>query len=650
MGQIYSVGDGTFWRPVRDDLDTVLGKITAQTVARGRVVTGPYGVEYGPGFAFIDVLTDDTPRYAGGAEAHNAFGLTYSTNGDQWYGYDFFEGGNEAYGFRVGYTNGTGVDYESGSGEVIPSSFHNQNYLAQVGFNLNPFQKFEVRYTHQDQTETEYFARLFDLDYLGTDAVNLRLTDESPVGPWDEAILMGWYVDSRFQGDTNEPGKRSTIARINGALERALIPQPPQNNTGTVRFAGMTFGDLQSVGARNAYIFGDRDATNLMVGADVQFLNQRTEERYTTEADPPTVLPPPQFMNQDLQSFYTNLPRSNMIDPGAFAKWTWQATTYWTSTLGARVDFIHTEVDQDDIRPASSLPESVLVTNPLDREYGRGDVLYSFYLENDVDLNENWSAELSAGYSQRPPTLTERYSDGLFLALFQNGFTRVLGNDRLKSERLWQIDAGISCKYDRFRAGATAFHGWILDYITYGVLVIQDPRGAQLVQALNSKRATLTGAEINGAYDLSDSWELFGSVAYVDGRDRVINRSMSGIYPLEGRIGLRWHDPTAEDRYGVEFFGRIVDEQDRLAALRGNLNASIAQVEQFTPSFNVWHLRGYYQATTAMRVSGGIENVFDQNFLEHLDPRLPASTLDNLSAIQQLSPGITPYIGMEWKY
>ena len=55
-----------------------------------------------------------------------------------------------------------------------------------------------------------------------------------------------------------------------------------------------------------------------------------------------------------------------------------------------------------------------------------------------------------------------------------------------------------------------------------------------------------------------------------------------------------------------------------------------------------------------MKFNIGIENVFDHNYLEHLDLRLPydagdpAITTDNIEALNLFAPGFTPYFGLGW--
>ncbi|HTN77795.1 MAG TPA: TonB-dependent receptor plug domain-containing protein, partial [Pirellulaceae bacterium] len=70
VGQLYTQADGVLMLPVRPDLTTILGATDPWLIQSIDVLKGPYGASYGPGFAFIDVTTMQTPRYDCGPEAH----------------------------------------------------------------------------------------------------------------------------------------------------------------------------------------------------------------------------------------------------------------------------------------------------------------------------------------------------------------------------------------------------------------------------------------------------------------------------------------------------------------------------------------------------------------------------------------------------
>ena len=66
-------------------------------------------------------------------------------------------------------------------------------------------------------------------------------------------------------------------------------------------------------------------------------------------------------------------------------------------------------------------------------------------------------------------------------------------------------------------------------------------------------------------------------------------------------------------------------------------------------------MRGYYVVNENLNLVGGIDNMFDNNYLEHLNLRLPPDpgTVDepeDIPATYVFSPGITPYFGIEWTH
>ena len=90
-----------------------------------------------------------------------------------------------------------------------------------------------------------------------------------------------------------------------------------------------------------------------------------------------------------------------------------------------------------------------------------------------------------------------------------------------------------------------------MNYITYTANTIDDPLGARLLQVINTDYATLAGFETYGERDISEGFQTFGSLTYLDGRDREINQPLSNISPLEGRVGLRWFDTSPENAWGT---------------------------------------------------------------------------------------------------
>ncbi|MCC6494117.1 MAG: TonB-dependent receptor [Pirellulales bacterium] len=614
-GQILSRVGGV-WSPVRQDLDSPISKLDPNLIEDIAVIPGPYASRFGPAFAFIDVETLGTPRYQCGYESHATVGETYRENGDHQHGRVTTYGGGTNWGFIGHYGSRTGSDYRSGNGTLIPSSYNNQSFLGQIGFDLSPSSKVEVRYDRLDQNDAEYALQFFDIDYLGNDSSSIRYVDTDPGGIFSQADFSVWYNRTRYHGDNQNASKAPVRDRV-----QAAIP-------GNEDFSAFTFGDRMLTGGRSMWTIGDLGDVQNRIGADYRFEDQEIEEDYTiTQFGPPT----------GQVQFFTNLPKSWLNNAGVFNELVLPMSDDWTTTLGARADFVDMDARVSDLRPGGNITQD---------QVSQADTLYGFYLLNDVVLTPNWTSQFGFGHAQRNPTLVERYSDGVFLGLIQSGFSRVIGDPNLNKERLWQIDWSVSADYDRYRGRAALFNSWVLDFSTYRGNVISSPDGARLLYSTNTELATLAGFELYGEADSSDYVTLFSGMNYVQGTDQQIDAPLWGVAPLIGRVGVRLHDGNRGQTWGLETSLRMVDRQDRAGVIRNAFDPTVLiPIEQPTPGFSTVDLRGYYNVSRQVSIVSGVENLLDKNSLEHLDLRLPAQ--GSLPAVAAFSPGIMFYTGIE---
>lgn len=632
-GQIYTQADGAFWMPVRQDLDTPLSMFDPNVVEILEVVPGPYALQYGPGFAYLNAVTSLTPRYDC-YEGHIFLGQTYYGNGDLLNATQRYYGGNQGWGFSILHASRTGNAYTAGDGTQIPAAYNNENLFAQFGFDVDIDRRVEFNYLRQDQTDTQYPGQFFQVSAAVTQGWNLRYIDQSVDGPWDRLVAESWYNIGRMQGATNpEEWTFQIVPRVDQGLRNFFGDQSFDPN-----FSATTNGSVFTTGGRLATVFGEEDERQLTVGTDFRYINQYVNEHINFDSPVGPV------------AFQTGLPRSFMTDAGVFTELAMPFTSYWTSTAGARVDWVHSEIPGG--RPVG-YPDNYPVGDPR----AQSNILYSCFLTNEVELDEDWTAQLNFGEAMRPPTLTERYADGEYIAMLQSGFTRLISRLELPPEKLWQIDAGLRCDYECFRGRVSGFYSFIQNFSTFTVLDALDPTGARIVFTYNTPLATLAGFESYAEQDLNSYWTVFGSGMYVGGRDQTLGAPLTQIYPLEGRVGLRLHDPEGGNRWGVELLARAVARQFRLGTLRvgePESDSGLRQiVEQPTGGFTVWNLRSYYNMTERLSVVLGINNVFDRNYIEHLSLRFPQQGPPPNPAIPAagvLSAGFTPYVGINWTY
>jgi iron complex outermembrane recepter protein len=647
--QVYAQLDGQFYEPVRSDLDTIVSKIDPGIVQDVIVIEGPYSVRYGPGFTFMDIVTRPTPR---NQPAQYRTSTSWLPNGQQIYGRETVSGGSGNLGYRFSYGHRNGNDYRAGNNVFIPSHYNNGDMLAELGYNLSSSQRLEFNYRRLDQNHTAYPGQFFDVSSLQTNAFNLRYIDEDPTKPWTRLIAQGWFNQNSMTGNTFNSTKQPTVNAVQRALTQFYYPSTisqfggsPTTNTNIpllTGFAGSTTGNIMSTGGRVTAQFGEFDEVSLLTGIDARVLDQRVDEFFTIS---PFLLPPQTNPagTYPLQ-FTTGMPRATMVNPGAFAEMTLPWTTYFRSKIGGRGDFVNTNANPNTF-PALSNPAPFPQTGSLRRtDLSQNDGLYSFYMTNQLDLNEHWTGGLSFGEAQRPPSLIDRYADGMFLGIIQSGYRRVIGDPSLKKERNWQIDVNLNGTYENWRGYVRGYQSWVLDYITYSQNTVRDPTGAVLLNTVNTPLAELRGFEAFNSIDISPRITPFASAHYVYGVDQTLGQPLTQIPPLQGFAGIRFHDPNGGRTWGLETFATITREQDRVGFIRvtGLPTAAPVQIESRTPGWTTYNLRGYWNVSKNLLLSGGINNIFDKTYIQHLSLRTPP--------VLVFSPGISPYMSMEWIY
>ena len=617
VGQV--LASGSYWAPVRMDLDTMMNKIDSRLIDSLIVVKGPYSPRYGPGFSFIDIDLKATPRYAGGTQIHGTSSADYLTNGQQLYGRQTFFGGSDDWGFIGSYGHRTGNDYRTGNGDELPSSYNSRDVNISLGRDIGDSKQIEFSYLRLDQTGVEYPGLVFDTRYLVTDGYEIKYFDYTPMLS-DFHTSEFWYNRTRFEGDTLGAGKNRQIPEL------STILFSPSGFDGF----GVTDGDGSSMGYRSESIFGEVGIQHLAIGTDMIVLRQSIN-------DFEALLPP------DDNNF--PLPKSESYDFGFYAEHVRELTDYARINTGARIDTIRANSEGDAVGF-----DPIYAQDELEQNF----TTWTTYITGQLDLTEHWMMTSGLGYGQRPPTLTELYVSSAFIGSLQRGLTYLAGDVNLKPETLRQLDLGLQCNYDRFTGGVNGYHAWIDDFITYDLLTPAAAANGLSAGAgfVNTNLATIAGIESFGQYRAADRVSFFGTLSYVQGTDRTRNETnfegdpavdrsgvagvdsepLPGMPPLDSRVGVLFHDASPARIWGLEYSLRAVARQDRIAETLDEIQ---------TPGFVTMDIRGYRKLRPGMLATAGVENLADRYYREHLDYR---------SGLGVFRPGVGFYTGLELNY
>ncbi|MFT5524518.1 MAG: iron complex outermembrane receptor protein [Pirellulaceae bacterium] len=599
---IYSRYDGANFVPVRFDLDSIVSNIDPGIIENLVIIPGPFAVRYGPGLAFIDIESHATPRYDN-PHYHGQTNLLYNSNGEQFYGRETVLGGGTDYGFRASYGHKTGNDYQSGDNIDIPASYNVRDVDMMLSFDTSAFSTLDVQYLRQDLTDTEYAGLVFDADLRKTDAFFAKYSSQNWSGA-NRWTLEGWYNRSVLIGNNLGFGKQDFY-------QDSIVFQPLDS------FAGFTDADVTNAGGRVESVWGDNEVGQLRLGADFRFVEEELNEFDDFDA---LAAPPFAFAAFPV-------PRSEQFDAGVYAELMQPVDDRLELNFGFRLDWNRTE--QDAVYESTD-PEGVVhVFDNID-PFSDTEILYHGFATANYKLNPCLDFRIGVGHGQRPPNATERFATDPYMTVVQSATSALLGDPLLTPERATQFDAAFIGAYDSARFRANAFVSYIENHITLASAIEVAPDPDQKLLDFVNQDSLLTGFELSGELDLSPSLTIFALANYVYAKNYDADEPLPSIFPLESRAGIHWHEPEF-DWYGVELTARVVAGQYRVAD---------SLLEFGTPGFAIYNVRGYVQATDSIRVTAGIDNLGDKNYLEHLSIDVPTV----------LEPGISFYVATQFEY
>lgn len=690
-GQYLSYGDHALYVPARLDLDTAVSKFDAGSIRDVIVIKGPYSTFYGPGFAFLDIMTFDTPRATGcyDWELHGRTSLGYQTNGKRWDGVQNINYGARDWGFSITYNILTGNDYHAPGYnsrpdgiDLVPGSYNSNNFNFGLGFDLSSNASVEIKALRIFQRNVEFPGQYFDIDRLDTEAYAMRFkVKDNP--NFDLMTFDLWYNETIVDGNTQPGYKQAFLSRLlPGPSGFGLTPIQDPSLAGNPNFFPSGGGFLpfltdqsstriaeSTAGFRNAYTWGPRNAFNFSAGFDFAYVAQGLTENIRIQQPP---LPTGGFPIATLDGSptlvqNTGLPNGRYYNPGIFLEGNIPFNDRLSFHTGGRADYVRTTSDPRLITgnidifggvqtpglnfdPTQVNPQ-LFSTSPNDPGLDRNFGLFSGFLSSEYKYDDCLTGLLGFGYAERPPTLYELYSTGPFMAVLQPGFNRLIGDPRLDPEQLMQFDAGVRYDYKWVKGSLNAFYAWINDYITYDL----NKSGPGITQVIyrNTDRATLAGGEGYLQIEATSWLTPYGAMSYVQGRDLthrddsapsylVSSRRngtetepLPGIPPLEFKYGFRLHQPVENGqipKYSVDIALRSVFDQGLVAT-------SLRELP--TGGFTIVDIRAYWQVNDAWLVTAGVENVGDVFYREHLDSR---------EGDLFYRPGISFYFGTQVKY
>ena len=217
---------------------------------------------------------------------------------------------------------------------------------------------------------------------------------------------------------------------------------------------------------------------------------------------------------------------------------------------------------------------------------------------------------ITAGYTERAPSVTEQYAFYIFNAY--DGYDYI-GNVDLKNERALQGDLGMEYNpNDKFTLSASGYYYQMYDYILGKIAPGISPmaygsNGVKISE--NIDRATITGFSLAVNYEPIEKLDLSSQFSYTYGNTGE-GTPLPLISPLRNLTSV---DYRISDAAHVSFQFEAAAEQNRI-------NPDFGEIP--TPAYALIHLRGGYVfkiKENKLFANAGIENILDTKYYDHLD-------------------------------
>lgn len=271
-------------------------------------------------------------------------------------------------------------------------------------------------------------------------------------------------------------------------------------------------------------------------------------------------------------------------DYGLFGELTWNANAHGKVVTGARADRVLVD---NETAVGSSGRNTVMPAGFVRYEHSLSDMPVMLYA--------------GVGYTERFPDYWELFSP----TYGPDGTSNVF--DHLKTEKTTQLDIGAKYSNDKTNAWVSAYIGRVDDFILFRY----NPHNSRQSQVENVN-AMIMGGEMGVAYKLSDAWKADASLAYSWGENRSDRQPLPQMPPLETRFGLSWE----KNDWTATGLMRIVSSQHRVAINDGNV---VGKDFGSSAGFTIFSVNTAYRVNDHVKLSAGVDNLFDRNYSEHLN-------------------------------
>jgi len=584
------------------DLTASLSMTDVNDVERVEVVKGAQSSLYGTGAmgGIVNIITKDG-HFAGKPYISGNVISGYASVNDLFTGHADINTGSEKWYLRVSGTYTDADDIRTPDGILPNSQFTTSNMAAKIG--VKPFDNHLIKVQYQRNwstnvgipggeafpgpakaTYTDIGRQLFNASYEIS-----NVTDKL-------ALVKLSYFNQYIQRD---------VAMIpNTVTETATQRTTPELIT--------PIGNHMTNGAQLQSTWNITGKNTLIAGVDVWSRKLTTDREKFIKVEVLNTIGEV-IKTNNLVRGETPIPESTFGSAGIFLQdETHMLNDKMTLIIGGRMDAIRVKNEQaldvdylivNGVR--NDTPPNQRITFEEGKESSmswsaNAGLLYNIFKNTDISLN--------VARSFRAASLEERFK---YIDL--GNYVR-LGNPDLKPESGYSVDLGLRIWKSAFNFQADVFANQISNMIveTPGEFIYSLTDGAtDTVPAFinsNVSKAFLYGIDFGFQYNVYSDIVLFGSGAFVRGKDTEANTNLPQIPPFNGRLGVRY---TFRKIGSAEMTLVGATEQDKIAEGETETGGyTRLDLALSSNKINLW--------ATKMQLFAGIDNITDRSYTNHL--------------------------------
>jgi iron complex outermembrane receptor protein len=568
-------------------MDPPTAYVFPESYDRITVLKGPQSVLNGPGASAGTVLFErDIKRFdpagwkAQGSLLAGSFGRHDEVVDAR--------GGTPDFYTRAIATDSHSDDYEDGDGKVVHSRYQRWSINAAAGWTPDNNTRLELS-TAASDGEAAYADRSMDGAMFKRSNYGLKFEKKNLSTLVDKIEAQTYY--NYIDHVMDNYSLRSFVPSM-------MMPNPAVSNP-----------DRETVGGRVLTGLHFAESTKATVGLDYQ--NNEHTNRST--------------MNQTTMP-YENMartPDASFRNYGLFGELKQFIGERDQVIAGLRADKWKAQDKRASITLGMGM-SATTVANPT-ANVEREETLTSGFIRYEHDLDSSPTTVYAGlGHSKRFPDYWELISQGKESADTISAF------DATRPERTTQLDVGALHKSGPWSYSVSGFYNQIDDYILIqsNVAKISPMRTVTITRNVDAKT---WGAEAGAAYLITQNWKTDATLSWVRGTNESDGTSLAQLPPLEGRLGLTYDNKT----WSVGSLLRMVAEQNHYDLNKGNI---AGQDIGRTPGFSIFSVNASYRLTKAATISGGVDNLFDKTYAEHLS-RSGAAVSGYTQTLQVNEPG-----------